>query len=786
MKGKTTMKGFTHLHLHTKYSLLTSTIEPTDLFDYCKELGMDSVAITDNGNLSGVAKFYQSAVAAGIKPIIGIETSFAYSDKIVKSQSPMPSYKLVLLAENNIGYSNLLELSSNLFIRGNRPSPISDLEMLKEFSEGLICLSGGSKGVIEQLMGYIFMRYICIDEVIEYVKILSNIFGNNNFFLEIQKFQFNRPDSSQYFINDVAKFAGIGTVITNDVRFLQKKDSQTYRLLSYLDDSAESNRPFEFNNNNYLKSPEQMRHIFPEFSQAADATLEIAARCNVDIDFSNRHYPAFACRQTLSSTEIIRRLCIKGARRLYPELTQKIIDRLQYELEIIERKKLTPLFLELHDVCKQAKYKSIQLSIRGSAAGSLACYCLGLSNPDPIKYGLMFERFMDASADNIPDFAFDVSEDGQRSVIESLQINGFEAAKSKILKNAKAKWLIKRLGAVFGLSKDETNAVCNLTSNGLRFNLQSELEGNSQLRDAYNKNPAVKRLLIEVDKMKNIPKRYQTHISADITTEKPLIDLDPLCISQDNNELIINFDIFDTKKLGLMQFNLMVFSTLSTIEKALEFIYQFKDTEIDITDIDNTDKKVFSDVFACGNTEGILMFDSENVIEITKRLNPSTIEDLATIFTLCYSGNIEQAETLISRKQGSKWQSPHPILREIVLPTHGIILYIEQVMDILHRLGGIELHTASKIVGNIAKIKRYEITEARRKFINGCENNQILPTTANEIFDMIEAATPHTFLKAHAINHALIAYRAAYLKTYWLKQFKLETGIELMNVTVIP
>ena len=763
-------KGFSHLHLHTQFSLLDGAIVPSKLFKRCNELGMDSVAMTDHGNMFGALDFYRGATAAGIKPILGMEAYFTPTHRTDRSGTMKDgAFHLILLAENNQGYKNLIQLSSKAYMEGFYYRPRIDMELLEAYHEGLIATSACIGGIIPQM----FMAGK-EKEAYEAAQKYVNIFGEDNFFIELQEHNYiDAPavDPNPMMI-ELAQKMGLGTVITNDAHFLNEGDYEAHDVLTCISTGKiyTDEKRMRYPTDVYLKSPEQMREIFPNIPEAADRTLEIANRCNVEIDLKTRHAPTFTPQDGTKPGEFLRKLVYEGAERLYPEVNEEVRERIEREIDVIDGKGFSSYFLIVWEFCNWAAQHGIPTGARGSGVGTIVGYCLGLCNVDPIKYGLLFERFMDPERDEMPDIDIDICQDGRPRLLEYVREKYGAIAQIITFGTMKPKSVIRDVARVLDVPLNEADRLAKLVPDGPKVSLNKVLAEVPEFKDEYENNPVARKIIDIGKKLEGLTRHSGVHACAVVIADEPLSNFLPICRQADSEDAITQFEGPGVEAVGLLKMDFLGLRTLSVIEKTKEWVKDIHNVDIDINSIDIEDPKVF-EVFAKGKTKGVFQFESGGMVDMLMKLKPDRLEDLIAANALYRPGPMALIPDFIARKHGAKWEVPHPIMREILEETFGIMIYQEQVMQICHRLGGIKLRAAYTLIKAIGKKKEKVINAAFEQFVEGCVEKGLTKEQATEIFELIKKFAGYGFNKSHASRYSYVAYQTAYLKAYWQTEF---------------
>ena len=763
-------KGFTHLHLHTQYSLLDGAISFGKLFDRCKELGMESVAITDHGNMFGAVEFYREAQAAGIKPIIGMEAYVAPASRFEKSSSGIKdtAYHLILLAENITGYKNLLKLSSMAYTEGFYYRPRIDKEILKEYNEGLICTSACISGEIPRQL-----RGGHVEEAQKALESYLDIFGRDRFFIEIQHHPtVDDSEPVRQRLIEIARQNDVQLVATNDVHFLNEDDYEAHDALTCISTGklVTDEERMTYPPSVYLKSDEEMRQLFADTPEACDNTLKIAERCNLEIDLSSRHAPSFVPPDGSTPEDYLTKLVYAGAKERYGEITKEIKERINRELEVIEGKGFSSYFLIVWELCNWATEHNIAVGARGSAVGTIVGYSLGICNIDPIKYDLLFERFMDPERNEMPDIDVDICQAGRPRFLEHVREKYGQIAQIITFGTMKARAVMRDVCRVMNVPLAEADRLAKLIPNELKMTIEKALEIEPELRKAYEQDERTGKVIEICKRLEGLTRHASVHACAVVIADEPLTNFLPLYKASGSDDLVTQFEGPMVEAVGLLKMDFLGLKTLSVIERAIDLIEENHCKRINIEKIDIEDQKVFR-VFGSGHTKGIFQFESGGMADLLMKLRPDRLEDLIAANALYRPGPMTLIPDFIERKHGAKWDVPHPIMREVLEETFGIMIYQEQVMRIGNRLGDIPLREAYAMIKAISKKKLKVIAKAKEQFVAGCTNKGLSEKQASEIFDLIERFAGYGFNKSHASRYSLVAYQTAYLKAYYPLEF---------------
>jgi DNA polymerase-3 subunit alpha len=761
-------KGFTHLHLHSQYSLLDGAIAFDKLFKRCKKLDMDAVAVTDHGNMFGAVEFYTKAIAAHVKPILGIEAYVAPRSRFDRTKTSISdaAYHLILLAQNNIGYQNLLKLASAGYLDGFYYRPRIDKEILAELNEGLICTSACPKGQIpaKLIRGNEKGAYLAAESFLK-------IFGPERFFVEIQKHEGDDPNIRQGMI-DLAKKMGIGLVATNDVHFLEQDDHEAHNCLCAISTGKRSDDPDRmiYPPDVYLKSPDEMRQLLADNIEACDNTIAIAERCNVEIDLKKRHAPRFEPPDGSSPEEFLIKLCYEGAEKRYGQISEKIKERLDRELNVIESKGFASYFLIVWDFCKYAHENNIPIGARGSGVGTVVGYCLGLCDVDPIRYDLLFERFMDPHRNEMPDIDIDICQAHRAKIIDYVRQKYGHVAQIITFGTMKARAVIRDICRVLGVPLIEADRLAKLVPFSLDMTLDKALKTEPELKRAYDQNELTRKVIDIGKRLEGLARHASVHAAGVVIADEPLTNFVPLYKAPGSDDIITQFEGPMVEKVGLLKMDFLGLKTLSVIERACQLVKEIHGVEIDLEKLDLTDAGVF-ELFSAGKTKGIFQFESGGMQDLLMKMKPDRIEDLIAANALYRPGPMILIPDYIDRKHGAKWDLPHPIMTEVLEETYGIMIYQEQVMRICNRLGDIPLREAYTLIKAISKKKARTIAKERERFVAGCVDKGLTKQQAGQIFELIERFAGYGFNKSHSTRYAFIAYQTAYLKAHWPVEF---------------
>ena len=766
------MEKFVHLHVHSHYSLLDGGARPEHLVAAAKAGGMDAIAVTDHGNLFGAADFYSAAKQAQIKPILGIETYVSPTtrfDRTMGNQNTA-AYHLILLAMNDAGWRNLMKLSSRAYLEGFYYRPRVDRDLLAEFNEGLVCTSACLSGEIPTAL-LAGRDKLALRIAGEY----RDIFGPERLFIEVQ----NQGVDDQVRVNPqliaLADKLGVGIVGTNDVHFLRREDKPAHEVLTCiatgkaLAQEAKLRYPDEV----YLKDARQMREALRALPAAADNTLRIAEMCDLELDFTTKHLPVFHTPDGQSADEYLRELAFAGlARRFADGAPREYEDRLDRELKVIADKGYSSYFLIVNDAVQFARANDIPASPRGSAVATLLGWCLGISEVDPVQYGLLFERFTDPQREEDPDYDIDICQEGRARVIQYVREKYGHVAQIITYGTLKARAAIRDVGRVLDVPLKEVDALAKKVPEGPQVTLRSSLESEPELRQLYDSDPGVRRIIDYSLSLEGLARHAGVHAAGVIVASQPLENLVPLCKQADSDDVITQWDGPTCEfKVGLMKMDLLGLRTLTTIQRARELVRRRTGSDIDPDKLPLDDQEVF-ELFRGGRTDGIFQFESAGMKGVLVQMEPARIEELIAANAMYRPGPMALIPTYIARKNGREpIPSIHPLVDDLLAETYGVMAYQEQVMQVLSRLGKIPLSRALTLIKAISKKKERVIASERSNFLDGAKENGISDAEAERLFDLILKFGGYGFNKAHSTRYALVAYQMAYFKAHHPREF---------------
>ncbi len=773
--------AFTHLHVHTEYSLLDGSSKIGEITARAKELGMDSIAITDHGVMYGVIDFYKAARSAGIKPILGCEVYVAPGSRFNKEaeMSEDRYYHLVLLAENNTGYANLMKIVSKGFVDGFYYKPRVDYELLETYSEGIICLSACLAGEVQKYLARGLYEEAC-KAALHY----QQIFGKGNFFLELQDHGIQEQKLVNQQLVRMSKELGIELVATNDIHYTYADDAQAHDVLLCIQTGkkvADEDRMRYEGGQYYCKSEEEMRALFPYAPQALDNTHKIAERCNVEIEFGVTKLPHYDVPEGFDSWTYLNHLCDEGLIRRYGDSAGDLRERLDYELEVIRNMGYVDYFLIVWDFINYAKRNGIAVGPgRGSAAGSVAAYVLEITDIDPIRYNLLFERFLNPERVSMPDIDIDFCYERRPEVIDYV-MNKY--GKDRVVQivtfgTLAARGVIKDVGRAMDIPYAKTDALSKMVPNDLGITIDKALAANNEFRALYENDLEIKQLIDTCKRLEGLPRHTSMHAAGVVIGSKPIDEFVPLSRASDGT-ITTQFTMTTIEELGLLKMDFLGLRTLTVIQNAEKLINKRDGVSFDISKIDYNDREVL-DMIGTGRTDGVFQLESAGMKSFMKELKPDSLEDLIAGISLYRPGPMDFIPKYIKGKNNSDTISyACPQLEHILAPTYGCIVYQEQVMQIVRDLAGYTLGRSDLVRRAMSKKKQSVMEKERRNFIYGneeegvpgCVANGISEDVASGIYDTMMDFAKYAFNKSHAACYAYVAFQTAYLKHYYSVEF---------------
>lgn len=769
--------AFTHLHVHTEYSLLDGSNKIKECVKRVKELGMDSCAITDHGVMYGVIDFYRAARDVGIKPILGCEVYVAPNSRFDKELTGGEDryYHLVLLAENNQGYANLMKIVSRGFTEGYYYKPRVDMEILQQYHEGIIALSACLAGEVQ--------RYITkglVDEAKKVAKRYEDCFGKGNYFLELQDHGIPDQRTVNTALLSMSKELDIPLVATNDIHYTYRDDEKSHDILLCIQTGkkvADEDRMRYEGGQYYVKSEDEMRLLFPYAQEALENTHKIAERCNVEIEFGVTKLPKYEVPEGYDSWSYLNKLCYDGLTERYPDDDGTLKARLEYELETIQKMGYVDYFLIVWDFINYSKSNGIMVGPgRGSAAGSIVSYCLKITNIDPIKYNLLFERFLNPERVSMPDIDIDFCYERRQEVIDYV---GRKYGADKVVQivtfgTMAAKGVIRDVGRAMDLPYAYVDGIAKMIPNELNITIDRALEINSEFRKLYENEEQVRFLIDMCKRLEGLPRHTSMHAAGVVICQKAADEFVPLSRGSDGS-ITTQFTMTTLEELGLLKMDFLGLRTLTVIQNAVKFVEQSTGEKIDIDHINFDDKDVLAAI-GTGRTDGVFQLESPGMKSFMKELKPQNLEDVIAGISLYRPGPMDFIPKYIKGKNNEKAITyACPELEHILAPTYGCIVYQEQVMQIVQDLGGYTLGRSDLVRRAMSKKKQYVMEQERENFVNGnqeegvpgCVAKGIPAEVANQIYATMMDFAKYAFNKSHAACYAVVSYQTAYLKYYY-------------------
>ncbi|OPJ54987.1 DNA polymerase III subunit alpha [Alkalithermobacter paradoxus] len=788
-------KEFVHLHVHTEYSLLDGFARIDKVINRAKQLNMKAIAITDHGCMFGVIDFYKKAKKEGIKPIIGCEVYTA--SRSLKDKDPnFDKYQghLVLLAKNMTGYKNIIKLVSKAYIEGFYYKPRVDYDELRNHSEGVIALSACLGGDIQQSLlnrNYEKAKKLAIE--------LESIFGKDNFYLEIQDHNMKEQKEVNLSLLKLSKETNIPLVATNDVHYVNKEDSKVHDILLCIQTGKtlqdENRMKFE-SDEFYLKSPDEMYELFSYVPKALENSVKIANMCNLEFDFNQIHLPKYDVPQGYTPRTYLRMLCEKGINERYENPSEDILSRLNYELEVIENMGYVEYFLIVWDFINFSKEHNIMVGPgRGSAAGSIVSYALKITDIDPIKYGLIFERFLNPERISLPDIDIDFCYEKREKVIEYVKRKYGEDHVAQIITfgTLGAKAAIRDVGRVLGVGYAQVDRIAKEIPFAIGMTIDKALYTNPNLNKMYEEEEITKEIIDIARELEGMPRHASTHAAGVVIAKESVDNYVPLYMHE--NSVSTQFTMTTLEELGLIKMDFLGLRTLTVIRDAIELIYKEHKIKLDFSKMDYDDEKVY-DLLSSGNTLGIFQLESAGMRQFMKELSPNNFEDIVAGISLYRPGPMESIPLYIKNKNNpDKVEYAHELLKPILENTYGVLVYQEQVMQVVRDLAGYSYGRSDLVRRAMGKKKMDVMEEERHYFIHGkldqngnieipgCVRNGVAENIANKIYDEMIDFAKYAFNKSHAAAYGVLGYQTAYLKTYYPVEFMASLITSVMGNT---
>ena len=759
--------SFTHLHLHTEYSLLDGACRISRLMDDVKQKGMRAVAVTDHGAMFGAVEFYQAAQKAGVKPIIGCECYVAPRSRFDKTRGlDTQRYHLVLLCKNETGYRNLIAMVSQAWTEGFYTKPRIDKELLQAHHEGLIALSACLSGEIPRAL-----QSGDYDGAKETALWYRDLFGEGNYYLEVQNHGLREELALIPDLVRLSKETGIPLVATNDAHYLNRADAEAQQVLICIqtNHTLGEETGLEFSTDDfYVKTEEEMRALFPNLPEAIDNTQVIADQCNVDFTFGNTILPHFEVPNHMDHFEYFKNQCFFGlCRKFGDNPPQNYVDRLNYELEVINKMGYVDYFLIVHDFIRYAKEKGIPVGPgRGSGAGSLAAYCIGITGIDPMRYNLLFERFLNPERVSMPDFDIDFCYVRRQEVIDYVirKYGADHVAQIVTFGTLAARAAVRDVGRVLGLPYNKVDSVAKQIPMELKITIDKALKQSNDLRALYDSDEEVRRLLDLSRKVEGMPRHCSTHAAGVVITREPVSYYVPLAVNDES--VVTQFTMTALEQLGLLKMDFLGLRTLTVIDDTVKLIRR-DNPSFSLDDIDVADKATY-EMLSTGKTDGVFQFESAGMRSVLTRLKPESLEDLIAVISLYRPGPADSIDTYINNRHHPE-QTTYPCeqVKDILSVTYGCMVYQEQVMEICRKVAGYSYGAADLVRRAMAK-KKWDVMEKERShFISGAVENGIDRAVAERLFEQMSSFANYAFNKSHAAAYAFVSFQTAWLKCHY-------------------
>ncbi len=779
---------FVHLHCHSHFSLLDGASRIERLVEKTVRCGMTALALTDHGNLYGALKFYTLARKAGINPILGMEAYVAPGSRFKKETVPgqESSYHLTLLAMNRRGFKNLIKLSSKAFLEGFYRKPRVDHELLAQYHEGIICLSGCVSGEFAQAILRRKEAEPDYKEAEEIARWFSQIFGDR-YYIEVQDNGLEIQRIVRQAAVDIARRLGVPVVATSDAHYVEQEDHDVQDILLCVNTGkfrSDQNRLRMETNQFHLRTPEEMYEVFSDLPDALERTQEIADRVDIDLELGKPHFPVYQLPEGTTAEELLRKLCIEGLKRRYAnnpqrmpngQLAPEVMERLERELAVICKLGFANYFLIVWDVVRFATSRGILCSARGSGVGALVSYALGISHVCPLEYDLLFERFLDENRPEPPDIDIDFCKERRAEVIDYVRQKYGEENVAQIgtFGTLQPRNAIRDVGRVLGWSVARVDALVSLVPNRPKITVDEALQESEELRQKYQTDPEVRELIDFARKIEGLARNAGTHAAGVVIADKPLMEYLPLQKIPGKDDVVTQWDKDDVERAGLLKMDFLGLRNLTILSKAVELIEKTTGRKIDIYNLPLDDKKTF-ELLCRGETKGIFQLEGGGIRELLQRMKPDSFRDIIATNALYRPGPLEggMVDDYILVKHGKKKPVyKHPVMKEVLEETYGVMVYQEQVMRILNRLGGIPLADAYKCIKAISKKKLEIIQKYKEQFLQGATAQGLSQKEADELFGMIEKFAGYGFNKSHSTAYAKISYTTAYLKAHFPVEF---------------
>ncbi|MCK5124827.1 MAG: DNA polymerase III subunit alpha [candidate division Zixibacteria bacterium] len=769
--------NFVHLHNHTQYSLLDGASKVKDLIATVKNMKMPAIAITDHGNMFGAIDFYKTATAAGVKPIIGMEAYVAGTSRFDHKKVPgYPDggFHMVLLAKNQQGYKSLMKLGSAAYREGFYHRPRIDREILTEYHSGLIALSACLKGEVPY-----WLARGEEDKAEEAAQFYGDLFGVDHFYIEIQDHGIDKEDIVRPKLVELAQKLDLPLVATNDCHYIKQEDAEAHDALICIQTGklvSDTNRMKYNTDQIYVKSAEEMGELFAEYPQAIENTIKIAERCNLEIELGTLLLPEFPIPvEDKTPDEYLEDLCREGIAKLYPEVTDEVTERMMYELGVIKQLGWAGYFLITMDFVQYAKDHDIPVGPgRGSAAGSIVSYSLGITNVDPIKYELLFERFLNPERISMPDIDIDFGDRQRDKIIEYVQNKYHKDNVTQIITfgTMAARGVVRDVGRVLAVPYSEVDKIAKMIPAAPDMTLEKALTQSPDLKQLVDSDPRVAKLIQLSKTLEGLCRHASTHAAGVVIAPADLTDYVPL-FKGSKGEVTTQYPMKHVEMIGLLKMDFLGLRTLTVIDDAVKMVKVNHDVDIDLDNIDLAEEPIYK-MFGCGHTIGIFQFESNGMRDYLSKLKPACLIDLIAMNALYRPGPLDSGmiDIYIRRKHGEeKVVYEHPVLEKILQDTYGVIVFQEQILQIANRMAGYSLGQADILRKAMGKKDIAIMQEQKKRFIDGSVENKVDKKVAERIFDLIETFARYGFNRAHSTCYAILAYQTAWLKIHYPHEF---------------